>query len=66
MSGGGGHIILGDKPLVDQIEENINLVSPFRRKHAQNLIAQYRANENSVTRADQHYLLRCASDIVDQ
>lgn len=65
MSGGGGHVIIGDKPLADQVKDNISLVAPFRRQHALSIIALYEHNENAVTRDQQQFLLRCAADIVD-
>lgn len=63
--GGGGIIIIGDKSLADQIAANIGKVAQFRQARALALIAQYRHNENSITRDDQQFLLRCAADIVD-
>lgn len=65
MSGGGGHIILGDKPLIEQIQMYIDLVADFRRNRAQALIALYRHNEAAITKEDEQFLLRCAADIVD-
>jgi hypothetical protein len=65
MSGGGGHIIVGDKPLVDQLIANAHLVAVFRLEHMLDIIGKYRKNENSLTRDDQQFLLRCAADIVD-
>jgi hypothetical protein len=62
---GGTVIIVGDKPLVDTIEANLNKVAVFRRQRATAIIAEYKANENSITRDDQQFLLRCAADIVD-
>lgn len=63
--GGGGIIIIGDKGLVDQIEDHLDLLAPFRLSRAQTIIARYHHNENSITRDEQQFLLRCAADIVD-
>jgi hypothetical protein len=65
MSGGGGHIIVGDKPLVDQLIAYAQFVAVFRLEHMLDIIGKYRKNENSLTRDDQQFLLRCAADIVD-
>lgn len=65
MGGSGGIIIVGDEPLVEAIEEHIGNVAPFRRSRARDIIAAYHANENSITREDQQFLLRCAADIVE-
>jgi len=63
--GGGGVIIIGDKDLVDQITDHIDMVADFRKERAVDIISRYRKNENSITRDDQQFLLRCAADIVD-
>lgn len=65
MSGGGGHIILGDKPIADQVEAYIRFVHPERRQQALAIIELYRRNENAITRDEQQFILRCAADIVD-
>jgi hypothetical protein len=65
MGGSGGSVIVGDRPLVDEIEAHLTQVADFRREQVQDIVARYRANENSITRADQQYLLRAAADIVD-
>lgn len=63
--GGGGPVIIGDKPLIDQIEAHMDKIANFRRKEAQDIITLYRHNERAVTREQQEFLLRCASDILD-
>jgi hypothetical protein len=65
MGGSGGTIIVGDKDLVSQIEAHIDKVAPFRVSRAQSIISEYTHNENSITRDEQQFLLRCAADIVD-
>ena len=62
---GGTVIIVGDKPLVDTIESHLGRLAPFRVSRAQETITRYHHNENSITRDDQQFLLRCAADIVD-
>jgi hypothetical protein len=63
--GGGGIIIIGDKDIATQIKDHIGKVAQFRQARALAIIAAYEANENSITRDDQQFLLRCAADIVD-
>ena len=65
MGGSGGTIIVGDKPLADQIKNHIGKVAQFRQARALAIIAAYEANENSITRDQQQFLLRCGADIVD-
>lgn len=67
MSGGsGGPIIIGDKPLVDELEQNKHLVAHFRVTRMEAIIAEYRAQgEGSITADDQQFLFRCAADIGD-
>jgi hypothetical protein len=65
MGGSGGTVIVGDEDLATQVKENIGKVAQFRQAQALGIIATYRANENSITRDDQLFLLRCAGDIVD-
>jgi len=64
MSGGsGGPVIIGNEPIIDQIEKYIDLVAPFRKNRAQALIALYHTNEKLITSSDQVFLFLCAIDI---
>ncbi len=64
---GGGHIIIGDKPLVDELEDNKHLVAHFRLARMEAIIAEYRSQgEGSVSKDDQQFLFRCAADIGDR
>jgi hypothetical protein len=63
--GGGGPVIIGEKDLATEVLDNLDKVAPFRRQRASDIISAYQANENSITREQQQFLLRCAADIVD-
>ena len=63
--GGGGGIIIGDKPLVVELEQNKHLVADFRLARMEAILSKYHADESSVTADEQQFLFRCAADIVD-
>lgn len=66
MSGsGGGIIIIGGQDIIDVLVTNGGKVAVFRVERMLDIIAKYRKNENSVTRDDQMYLIRCLNDIID-
>lgn len=65
--GGGGNIIIGDKPLIDQLEQHKHLVATFRVHRLEAIIKEYRQHgDGSVTPDEQQFLLRCAADIGDR
>ena len=65
MGGGGTIIIVGDKDIATQVKDHIGKVASFRQSRALAIIASYESNENSIDRAQQLFLLRCAADILD-
>jgi len=64
--GGGGRIIIGDVPLVDQLERHKHQVAHFRQSRMQAIIDAYRqSGDGAVSPDDQQFLFRCAMDIGD-
>ena len=63
--GGGGTIIIGGDDLIEKVKANLSRVAPFRIQHFNSIYALYKANEQAVTRDMQEFVLRCASDILD-
>lgn len=67
MTGGnGGPVIIGRQPLIEVLEEEISLVADFRKQRLLELLEKYDVNENSITREDVLFLLRCANDVAEQ
>jgi hypothetical protein len=66
VGGSGGTIIVGDKSLIDQLIAHQDKVASFRLGRMLDTIQAYRENENSITRDDEQFLLRCAADIIDR
>lgn len=66
MSGGGGGIvIIGGQDIIEILVSHGGKVATFRVERMLDIIAKYRKNENSVTRDDQLFLIRCLNDIID-
>lgn len=65
MGGSGGTIIVGDKDIVTQLKAHTSKVAQFRLQRMTQVILEYEKNENSITRDDQCFLLRCAADVID-
>lgn len=63
--GGGGIIIIGGQDIVEILVTHGGKVAVFRVERMLDIIAKYRKNENSITRDDQLYLIRCLNDIID-
>jgi hypothetical protein len=66
MGGGSGGIIVGGGDFIDAVFQRIDLVAQFRRARLTALHTLYQKDENLLTPADQEFVLRCGSDILDQ
>lgn len=57
-------IIIGDNPLIEEVESNIAYVAPFRQERAEEIIALYNKDESKITAEMQVFILLCGIDIV--
>lgn len=62
---GGTIIITGHKSIAQVLEEHFAKIAVFRQARARELLEAYYANENSLTRDDEQFLLRCVQDVVE-
>lgn len=65
MGGSGGIIIVGGQDIIDVLVTTGGKVAVFRVERMLDIIGKYRKNENSVTRDDQLFLIRCLNDVID-
>lgn len=64
-TGGGGIVIIGDEDIATVVANNLAKVAPFRQARASKIITDYRADESSIDKSQQLFLLRCCADILD-
>ena len=65
MPGGGeGGGIIGDAPLIEEVNDSKNLLSATNQLKFDAVYAKYKANEDSVTEAEVLFVLDCGKVIV--
>ena len=62
--GGEGGGVIGDAPLLTEVNEHVDLLTPVEQAKVATITAAYNEDEDSVTEAQVLFILDCGKQIV--